>query len=329
MLWKLICATLCRWIQYLNLCLHSSTRTYCIGWNVLRGQTICKLSRNHWQKPIYCNTSVTSRHIYSKGNTHFVSYKSFNFVNPGLAQVLSDILHLLTETDCNTFREYPGEIYHSALIWLPTSVCAPLADERSKRSLPLVTQGLRVNWTKLNDRVGTGQQTLVTNSLFTSPKFTFARWLSISDDRKLMAHEWDTQTDSETQYSLGFPAYKRFISKIAITGIFFLELEKHILHFKPFPHSHYTMTRPQLRAKTWHIRDSGAHQRFYLPTELVISANGRYAAVWNEGQHRVWLVNVHKNVSHWLPPPENHSKHFSLCFSPDETYLVAWCDTSA
>jgi len=240
------------------------------------------------------------------------------------AHTFDDILQLV-KADKDTLEEYPCEIYYSALVWLPKSVCGPLDRARNRGSIPTVEHGLPKTWPRQGSQA-VHQHKLVADSLFTSPNSYLAYWLSRSDDDEIIAHQWDTKTDLETRYNMGTLPNKHAILKVADNGVFCFNLKDSYLSFQPLPHSPATVSEvePDIsRSRFW---KSDGLLRSDQRVGVATSAHGRYAAMWNQDQFRALLVDVLWRTSYWLPlekPPNFSSRsEFSLCFSPDETCLV-------
>lgn len=104
--------------------------------------------------------------------------------------MLHDILRLLKESyDC--ISVYPLEIYHSALIWLPTEICPPLAQERNRRRLPTVLHGLRDSWSLCESVISTIEADSVILSLKAlAIQSDVDPRVCISPDDESVAHWW-------------------------------------------------------------------------------------------------------------------------------------------
>jgi len=243
---------------------------------------------------------------------------------PDCGHAFRDVLQIIRAKESAFSGDFPYEIYDTGLVWLPKSLSATLNHERTIRSLVTVVRGLAETWfsSRFIER-----KNLVANSFSTSPNSSLARWLSMTLHGEITAHEWDTRTDSETEYHIGRPANIHVISKIANNGIFFLDPSNHILSFRPLDPS-----TTHLGAKTWELRKYellNSDQKY----GMTVSVTGQYAAVWNQDQLQILLINIHSSACHSLPladcsdvlSPDN----FSLCFSPDEMYLaVCFSDTA-
>jgi len=200
-----------------------------------------------------------------------------------------DVLQLIKAKNY-TFGNFPHEIYHTALVWLPKSISTILNRERTARSLPVVERGLPE--TLLSQSLSR-QSKLVMGSLITVADSPLARWLSVADDKELIAHEWDTRVDSETQYSMGHLANEHVCSRMATNGVFVFDPVIKVLSF-----NHSIQGRLCSR-ELWHFKDA----RFMSTIELEVSVDGHYAAVWDQSHPRVWLVDVHQNTCHIIPRP--------------------------
>jgi len=213
---------------------------------------------------------------------------------PDCGYAFKDVLQLI-KAEYGTFEDFPCEIYHAALVWLPKSLCAPLQHERATRSLPTIISGLPDSWPS---QAPTERKQLVADSLFTIPGSSLVRWLSISDEEEMIVHEWDTKVDSETQYSMGRRAHGRVLLKIATNGVFFFDPETNILSVKHFS----SPTQRQLYSeKLWHFENAGSSSTPNPTFELAVSMDGSFAALWDPHQPQVWLVNVHKRTCYNIP----------------------------
>ena len=264
---------------------------------------------------ISCGNLKVSEHLIypSLRYTDLISLKS---LAPDFAHAFSDILELI-ETKQETFKDYPYEIYHTTLIWLPKSICAPLARERRRGSIPTVERGLPATWDSKGAR---HTRNLAPNSLFVSS--ALARWLSVSDESELIIHEWDTRDNSEVQYSIpGVLPNTRIISKIADNGIFCLDPETTTISFRPISRS------PSLsNTKTWYLEHSVALLSSNQRIGLTVSVNGKFAIAWNRDSFHVWLVDVEADRCYHSkldkPPSMSFFDGFVVCFSPDEAFLA-------
>ena len=244
------------------------------------------------------NDSVMSKPLLIRLN--------FESMGPAFSHAVNDILGLM--------KELPCDIYHNALAWLPTW-------ERKRRTLPTVELSLPERW----GLQGYGsEQRILVDSLVAFEEKSTAAWLSFSKGDEIIAHQWNTITASESQWSLGRLSNSRVISKVASNGVFFLDPQEKTLCFKPFGSS--TLSRPYSRTVTWDLPDEEALQSDHF-CGLAISVNGKYAAAWSKDRFRVLLVDVSNEVCHWVPLVKSSALSvltpiLRVCFSPDETRLA-------
>jgi len=265
----------------------------------------------------------------------------------GFADAFNDTLQLI-KTESAIFADFPYEIYHTMLIWLPRTVCQPLACEREARQLPSVEYGLPETWlppdllegkelvpapisSSPSQKSPPGllkERGLVAHSLSTFPNSPLARWLSTTDHGEITVHEWDTKTNHETKYYMGRPTNIKVITKIASNGIFFFDPDENILSFKPLG-----LTTAPLREKKWRVRNCDGLLKSDQKNGMDVSVNGQYATLWNQDQQRILLINIDSIACYWLPLANRSdflsTDNFDLHFSPDEMYLaVCFSDTT-
>jgi len=191
------------------------------------------------------------------------------------------------------------------------SISASLKRERTVRSLPTVVRGLAETWPSPTEK----DNYVFAHSLITVADSPLARWLSLSDDGELIAHEWDTRVDSETQYSMGHVANDHVCSRMATNGVFIFDPETKVLSFK------HSIQRRLYSRKLWYFKDVES-SLISVPTfELKVSVDGQYAALWDRRLPRVWLVNVNQKTCHSIGSSSATSfyspDYFDLCFSPN------------
>ena len=225
-------------------------------------------------------------------------------------------------------RDCPYEIYHSPMVWLPSSACDCLARERMRSYLPTIEYGHLKSWKDLDAPENVGSvQTIprdlhIPGSLFTSSYLGCARWLSHSElDSELILHEWATRTGTETRYVVEhFDNRNRNnkIHKIAAKGVFSFDQSQNLLYFTSIG----LLNRPQVYPLAWIHRYKGSQR-----TGMAVSQHGNYVAVWVQtlAEINIYLVNVHNNTHRLLKllGTRAHSLHNPLvvCFSPDETLM--------
>ena len=214
------------------------------------------------------------------------------------------------------------------MVWLPTSVSEGLSRERRRSYLPTIERGRFKSWLDLGKLGDFGEdhtiprdQQTIPGSLFTSSRLSCARWLSYSDDSKLVLHEWDTRTTSETQTVIQHIDNRNKndrIYKVAGNGVFSFDRKENVLYFK----SPGLDAEPQALALDWFHGYNELES-----TGMAVSEQGNYAAVWDETTLEVCLVDVRNSACRLLqlrePEGESLCGPFIACFSPDETLFGA------
>jgi len=236
-------------------------------------------------------------------------------LDPQIGHALKDV-HNLIKRSGNTLVQYPMEIYYSALVLLPKSVCLPLARERHNRALPTVIRGLPETWEP-------PERSLLAHSLFISADKPRAHWLSRKSSCGTMIHEWNIRTNAETQIPVNIHSigHAPTITKLANNGYFSYSPESCLLSFVAFSSSAGSNPEPRL----WDLSNANVLPLHSETTLLHASDNGEYACVLHAGHPQVYLVDVKLNSCHWLPLSVTEPSYSGLAcvtFSSDAKLLA-------
>ena len=249
------------------------------------------------------------------------------YLSPEQQNALTDI-SLIFEVAAETSPLKPYEIYHTPLVWLPTSASESLSRKQKQLYLPTIERGRFKSWLDLgnlgnygDDRYRTIPRDLqtISGSLFTSSRLSCARWLSYSDNSELVLHEWDTRTSSETRTIIQHIDSRNRddrIHKIAGNGVFSFDRRENVLYFQ----SPSLYTEPQAFTLDC-LHGNGGLGR----TVMAVSQRGDYVVVWQVSVLEVCLVDVRNSARRLLQLRESEAEYFcspfTARFSPDETLL--------
>jgi len=232
-----------------------------------------------------------------------------------IGHTFGDLSKLLSQ-NVDFVENYPLEIYHSTSVWLPKLICEPLAPGKQKKnSFPPLTRSLPDAW--LAPALGqrrTSKKHIV-DSLVTFPNIPYARWLSRPQgpSPEIVVHEWDTQTNSETQISLSVSP--NAVLRLASNGIFSYDPLTVELTFVPLLSSPLSMDEES----TWNMEIGGLAGSIF---DVAASPHGDRVAVWNQKLSELYLVDAQARAYRRIPVHGVSSTSSGcLFFSPDATLL--------
>jgi len=258
--------------------------------------------------------------------------------------IFNDVCKLL-ESNSGILNAHPMEVYHSALILLPNSICEPLARERNNRSLPTVKYGLPETWppelrpkkwplyelTETSDGLTEmwlpkEGSILLNNSTSRFLGFSHGRWLvQIIKTFQLVVHEWDCHQNKVSQISLGVFSSTSVKWRMTDCAVFVLDVKANILFLFPLS--------PLAACTTWNLDPSFADAS---SAWIDVSDNGAIVAVMVDSLERikpeylsplVCLIDVQTDTYKWLAMhitdvEYNPSSEMKSVFSPDGSIVA-------